>query len=194
LAGSPACQLHLSYQEGRRALAAELGLEGLLPAGVSSLEEQAQRSYERYRAQPDDLARNTFLAVLHDRNEVLYWESTDLAGVVANVHPTIIVGTSTVGGAFTEPIVREMAEHVEQPLIFRLSNPTERIEAVPADVIVWQTGSGTQSNMNVNEVIGNRASQLLGGAAQGSLDAIVAVSASLRGVAVALMKIADDMR
>jgi fumarate hydratase class II len=28
---------------------------------------------------------------------------------------------------------------------------------------VWQTGSGTQSNMNVNEVIGNRASQLLGG-------------------------------
>ncbi|MFB7498193.1 class II fumarate hydratase [Streptomyces sp. NPDC056161] len=29
---------------------------------------------------------------------------------------------------------------------------------------VWQTGSGTQSNMNVNEVIGNRASQLLGGA------------------------------
>ena len=28
---------------------------------------------------------------------------------------------------------------------------------------VWQTGSGTQSNMNVNEVIGNRATQLLGG-------------------------------
>jgi malate dehydrogenase (oxaloacetate-decarboxylating) len=74
------------------------------------------------------------------RSEVAGWESTDLAGVVANVHPTIIVGTSTVGGALTEPIVREMARHVERPLIFPLSNPTERIEAVPADVIKWTDG------------------------------------------------------
>ena len=50
-----------------------LGLTGLLPAGVSTLEEQATRSYEQYRAQPDDLARNSFLAALHDRNEVLYY-------------------------------------------------------------------------------------------------------------------------
>jgi fumarate hydratase, class II len=51
---------------------------------------------------------------------------------------------------------------------------TEAITAAADEVIVgkldsefplyvWQTGSGTQSNMNVNEVIGNRASQLLGG-------------------------------
>ena len=73
-------------------------------------------------------------------SEVDGWSSTDLAGVVANVHPTIIVGTSTVGGAFTEEIVREMAEHVERPLIFPLSNPTERIEAVPADLITWTEG------------------------------------------------------
>ena len=31
-------------------------------------------------------------------------------------------------------------------------------------LVVWQTGSGTQSNMNMNEVLANRASQLLGGA------------------------------
>jgi malate dehydrogenase (oxaloacetate-decarboxylating) len=73
-------------------------------------------------------------------SEVSGWGSTDLAGVVANVHPTIIVGTSTVGGAFTEEIVREMAKHVDRPLIFPLSNPTERIEAVPADVIKWTDG------------------------------------------------------
>jgi malate dehydrogenase (oxaloacetate-decarboxylating) len=72
--------------------------------------------------------------------EVATWSSTDLAGVVANVHPTIIVGTSTVGGAFTEAVVREMAKHVERPLIFPLSNPTERIEAVPADLIKWTEG------------------------------------------------------
>jgi len=65
-----------------------------------------------------------------------------LYDVVANAKPTIIVGTSTVGGAFTEPIVREMAKHAERPLIFPLSNPTERIEAVPADVIEWTDGRG----------------------------------------------------
>jgi malate dehydrogenase (oxaloacetate-decarboxylating) len=73
-------------------------------------------------------------------SEVDGWSSTDLAGVVENVKPTIIVGTSTVGGAFTEQIVREMAKHVERPLILPLSNPTERIEAIPADLIEWTDG------------------------------------------------------
>jgi malate dehydrogenase (oxaloacetate-decarboxylating) len=73
-------------------------------------------------------------------SEVSGWGSTDLAGVIANVHPTIIVGTSTVGGAFTEEIVRDMAKHVERPLMFPLSNPTERIEAIPADLIKWTDG------------------------------------------------------
>jgi malate dehydrogenase (oxaloacetate-decarboxylating) len=65
-----------------------------------------------------------------------------LDAVVAKVHPTILVGTSTAGRAFSEPIVREMAKGVERPMIFPLSNPTERIEAVPADVIRWTEGRG----------------------------------------------------
>jgi malate dehydrogenase (oxaloacetate-decarboxylating) len=72
--------------------------------------------------------------------EISGWGSTDLAGVVANVRPTIIVGTSTVGGAFSEEIIREMAKHVDRPLIFPLSNPTKRIEAIPADLIKWTEG------------------------------------------------------
>ncbi len=67
---------------------------------------------------------------------------TSLADVVAAAKPTIIVGTSTVGGAFTEQVVREMAKHVDRPMILPLSNPTERIEAVPADVIKWTNGRG----------------------------------------------------
>ena len=51
-----------------------LGLEGLLPAALLSLEDQAKRSYEQYLAQPTDLAKNDFLAALHDRNEVLYYK------------------------------------------------------------------------------------------------------------------------
>jgi malate dehydrogenase (oxaloacetate-decarboxylating) len=82
------------------------------------------------------------------RSEVTGWSRSDgggsigLAEVVANVHPTMIVGTSTVGGAFTEPILREMAAHADRPMIFPLSNPTERIEARPADVIRWTGGRG----------------------------------------------------
>lgn len=79
------------------------------------------------------------------RAEVAGWTTTGgigLAEVVANVHPTILVGTSTVGGAFTEEIIRDMAAHVERPIILPLSNPTERIEAVPADVIEWTDGRG----------------------------------------------------
>jgi malate dehydrogenase (oxaloacetate-decarboxylating) len=66
----------------------------------------------------------------------------NLAEVIARVHPTIIVGTSTMGGAFTESILREMAKHVHRPMIFPLSNPTERIEAIPHDVITWTEGRG----------------------------------------------------
>jgi malate dehydrogenase (oxaloacetate-decarboxylating) len=51
-----------------------LGLEGLLPAAVLSLEDQARRSYEQYLAQPTDLAKNYFLAALRGRNEVLYYK------------------------------------------------------------------------------------------------------------------------
>ena len=52
---------------------AALGLRGLLPSAVVPLEDQVQRSYEQYQAQPDDLARNTFMAALRDRNQVLYY-------------------------------------------------------------------------------------------------------------------------
>jgi malate dehydrogenase (oxaloacetate-decarboxylating) len=95
--------------------------QGLLLDDMTDL-----RDFQRPYARPHD--------------EVSSWRSTDLAGVVANVHPTVIVGTSTVGGAFNEEIVHEMAKHVERPLIFPLSNPTERIEAVPADLITWTDG------------------------------------------------------
>ena len=48
------------------------GLEALRPAAVGALEEQAKRGYEECAAQPTDLAKNDYLAALHDRNEVLY--------------------------------------------------------------------------------------------------------------------------
>jgi malate dehydrogenase (oxaloacetate-decarboxylating) len=77
------------------------------------------------------------------RSEVADWASDGPIGldeVVSRAHPTIIIGTSAQAGAFTEPIIREMAAHVQRPMVFPLSNPTNRIEAVPADIINWTGG------------------------------------------------------
>jgi len=63
-----------------------------------------------------------------------------LAEVVSQVHPTILIGTSTRSGAFTEEIVRDMAAHVRRPIILPMSNPTELSEADPADLIKWTDG------------------------------------------------------
>jgi malate dehydrogenase (oxaloacetate-decarboxylating) len=63
-----------------------------------------------------------------------------LAEVVRRVHPTILIGTSTQHGAFTEPIVREMAAHVDRPVILPMSNPTTLSEAAPADLLAWTGG------------------------------------------------------
>jgi malate dehydrogenase (oxaloacetate-decarboxylating) len=67
-------------------------------------------------------------------------QGSSLAEVVGQVHPTMLIGTSTQAGAFTEAIVRQMAAHVERPVIMPLSNPTSKAEAVPADLIAWTGG------------------------------------------------------
>jgi malate dehydrogenase (oxaloacetate-decarboxylating) len=67
-------------------------------------------------------------------------EAPSLAEVIANVDATILIGLSTAAGAFSEPIVREMAGKVERPIIFPLSNPTSRSEADPADLAAWTDG------------------------------------------------------
>ena len=63
-----------------------------------------------------------------------------LGDVIANIDATILIGLSTVAGAFSEPIVREMARKTERPIIFPLSNPTARSEAKAEDLIQWTGG------------------------------------------------------
>jgi len=63
-----------------------------------------------------------------------------LADVIANARPTVLIGTSGQAHAFSEAVVRAMAGHVQRPVIFPLSNPTERSEATPADIDTWTQG------------------------------------------------------
>ena len=73
------------------------------------------------------------------------WASDAAAGislmdVVQHARPTILVGVSAQPGLFTEEIIRAMAEYAAHPMIFPMSNPTSRAEAVPEDLIRWTDG------------------------------------------------------
>jgi malate dehydrogenase (oxaloacetate-decarboxylating) len=63
-----------------------------------------------------------------------------LAEVVRQVHPTMLIGTSTAPGTFTEALVKDMAAHTERPIIFPLSNPTALMEASASDLLTWTDG------------------------------------------------------
>ena len=100
--------------------------DGLLHSGRTDLTPE-QRVY----AQPE--------------SHVAGWPRTSnghigLADVIGKIDATILIGLSTVGGAFSEPIVREMARKMDRPIIFPLSNPTSKSEANGEDLIRWTDG------------------------------------------------------
>ena len=86
-----------------------------------------QRAYARPAAEAADWQRSSHGAV-------------ELLEVVRRARPTVLIGTSTNHGAFTREVVEAVSAGVERPIILPLSNPTERIEAMPEDVIAWSGG------------------------------------------------------
>lgn len=85
------------------------------------------------------------LPYVKDPEAVAGWRAEDgtlgLAEVVANLHPTMLVGTSGVTGAFTESVVRSMHEHCPRPIILPMSNPTPLAEQTPQNLIEWTDGA-----------------------------------------------------
>ncbi|KAJ9666325.1 NAD-dependent malic enzyme, mitochondrial [Coniosporium apollinis] len=64
----------------------------------------------------------------------------DLVSIIEEVKPHALIGTSTKPKSFTEEAIREMAKHVERPIILPLSNPTKLHEAHPDDLFKWTDG------------------------------------------------------
>jgi malate dehydrogenase (oxaloacetate-decarboxylating) len=103
-----------------------LGRSGLITDDATALLD-FQQPYARPAAEAANWAR-------HDTDRIT------LTDVVANANPTMLIGTSTQSGAFTETIVRHMASTVDRPIILPLSNPTSKAEAIPEDLIRWTEG------------------------------------------------------
>ncbi len=79
-----------------------------------------------------------------DPATVAAWRSDDgtlgLQQVVEGLHPTMLVGTSGVTGAFTEDVIRTMHAHCPRPIILPMSNPTVLAEQTPTNLLEWTDG------------------------------------------------------
>jgi malate dehydrogenase (oxaloacetate-decarboxylating) len=65
---------------------------------------------------------------------------TDPVAIARTLKPSILIGTTGCRGAFSEALVREVGRHSQTPIVLPLSNPGDRAEAEPADVLRWTNG------------------------------------------------------
>ncbi|MFD1990266.1 NAD-dependent malic enzyme [Paenibacillus nicotianae] len=122
--------------------------DAMMKEGMSQEEAEDRFWAYDYRGLLTEETENVFAfqkPYLRQMSEIADWATDEngkvsLLEVVKQVKPTIIIGTSGVTGAFTEEIIKEMAKHVERPMIMPMSNPTSLAEAVPADLIKWTDG------------------------------------------------------
>ena len=64
----------------------------------------------------------------------------DLVKVVETFKPTVLIGVSTAGGTFTQAVVEAMCKLTDRPIIFPLSNPTDKCEVLPDKAYEWSKG------------------------------------------------------
>jgi len=67
-------------------------------------------------------------------------EQPQIVAAIEDFKPTILIGVSTVGKLFSQEVVEAMSRHNERPIIFALSNPTEKHECLPQDAYTWSKG------------------------------------------------------
>ncbi|WP_158918547.1 NAD-dependent malic enzyme [Caulobacter sp. S45] len=127
---------------------ASLILKAMIAAGAD--EQIARRNFyavDRHGLLVDDMnditeAQRPFVQA---REAVAGWTLREpgeitLLDVAINAKPTVLIGVSGQAGAFSEPVVRAMAQHVARPIILPLSNPTSRSEATAEQLVAWTDG------------------------------------------------------
>lgn len=78
-------------------------------------------------------------------NEIDGWSTHDkkypsLTDTIRHVKPTILIGCSAQPGAFSQDIIESMSSQCDRPIIFPLSNPDDKCEAKPSDILTWSNG------------------------------------------------------
>ena len=68
-------------------------------------------------------------------------QDTTLSEIITQARATVLVGVSGVGGLFTEEVIKAMLQATDRPIIMPMSNPTSKVEALPADVLEWTDGA-----------------------------------------------------
>ncbi|KDM91478.1 NAD-dependent malic enzyme [Photobacterium galatheae] len=126
---------------------AEAIIAQMVSEGISETQARSQVfMVDRWGLLLDDMPNlvNFQKKLVQTRQSVSEWETDDnnisLLDVMRNGKPNILIGVSGVPGLFSEDVIREMHKHCERPIIFPLSNPTSRVEAMPADIIRWTDG------------------------------------------------------
>lgn len=96
--------------------------------GLVTLENFAQAYQKKFAKDPAELP----------------WFSEEKDGTLLNVikkaRVTVLIGTSGQSGHFTKEVVEAMTANSKRPVIMPLSNPTEKCEAAPKDIIHWTSG------------------------------------------------------
>ena len=105
----------ISQQEARSRISL-FDIDGLLEASRTDLSE-AQKEYA-HKATP----------------------SKDLVTTIETFKPTVLVGVSTKGGAFNQRVIEAMSRLNERPIIFAISNPTDKAECSAEQAYTWSNG------------------------------------------------------
>jgi malate dehydrogenase (oxaloacetate-decarboxylating) len=150
---------------------------GLVEAGDDRMSADQLR-YARTPAEVADWYRDPALGAI------------GLAEVVRRVHPTVLIGTSARGGAFTEDIVKDMAAHTDRPVILPMSNPTELAEARPANLIEWTGGRALVATGSPFPAVDYRSIRYVIGQAN---NALVFPGLALGAIVARASKITDSM-
>jgi malate dehydrogenase (oxaloacetate-decarboxylating)(NADP+) len=103
-------------QDAARSRISMFDVDGLLESSRAGLSE-AQKAYA-HKAAP----------------------SKDLVETIEALKPTILIGVSTRGGAFNQRVVETMSRLNERPIIFALSNPTDKAECTAEQAYTWSKG------------------------------------------------------